>query len=335
VATIDFKTILKDIKAKNTKPLYALDGEEPYFIDKICNEFEHHYLSEAEKDFNLTVMYGKDSNWVDVVNACKRYPMFAEKQIVILKEAQTLKDFGNLEAYFNAPLPTTIFVIAHKYKKFDARLKATKALTKNASYFTSNPLKEFAIPDWIIDQGKSLDIKIAPPAALLLSNYLGNDLLKIVNELEKIQLNLAEDKQLTEALIQKYIGISKEFNVFDLPDAIISKNTTKVYNMLSYFLSNPKDAPMVLILGSLYNKYSQIYGIHSMRGADDKTIAAALKMSPFFVKDISKQAQQYTLPKAMQALDILYEYNLKALGVEDNNSDSSLLKELVSKLMKI
>jgi DNA polymerase III subunit delta len=335
VATINFNDILKDIKSKNTKPLYALDGEEPYFIDKICNEFEHHYLSEAEKDFNLTVMYGKDSNWVDVVNACKRYPMFAEKQIVILKEAQTLKDFGNLEAYFNAPLPTTIFVIAHKYKKFDARLKATKVLTKNGAYYTSNPIKEFAIPEWIITCGKGLNIKIGPAASVLLSNYLGNDLLKIANELEKIQLNLGPERELTEALITKYIGISKEFNVFDLPDAIITKNTTKVYNMLSYFLTHPKDAPMVLVLGSMYNKFSQIYGIHSMRGADDKTIAAALKMSSFFVKDIKTQAQTYTLPKAIKALDLVYEYNLKALGVEDNNDDSSLLKELVSKLMKI
>jgi DNA polymerase III subunit delta len=334
VAT-DLKTILNQIKNKDTKAIYALDGEEPYFIDTICDAFENNVLAPAEKDFNLTIMYGKDSNWVDVVNACKRFPMFAEKQVVILKEAQTLKDFGSLEAYFEKPMASTIFVIAHKYKKFDARLKATKVLLKNAESFTSNVIKENAMPDWIMDCAKSKAIKIDGSVAALLYNYLGNDLQKISNELDKVQLNLAADKMLTKEIVAKFIGNSKEYGVFEMPDAIVKKQKDKVYAMLKYFLANPKEAPMVLMLGSLYNKFSQIYGWHSLRGMPDKDVAAALKMSPFFVRDLAGQAQYFNLQKSSLALDIIYEYNLKTVGINNTASEGGLLKELVSKLLAI
>jgi DNA polymerase III subunit delta len=334
VAT-DLKTILNQIKNKDTQAIYALDGEEPYFIDQICDAFEHQILSPSEKDFNLTIMYGKDSNWVDVVNACKRFPMFAEKQIVILKEAQSLKEFGSLEAYFEKPMASTIFVVAHKYKKFDARLKATKALVKNAACFTSNVIKDNAMPDWIMDCARSKSIKVDGNVAALLYNYLGNDLQKISNELEKVQLNLGADKVLTKEIVIQFIGNSKEFGVFEMPDALVKKQKDKVYAMLKYFLANPKEAPMVLMLGSLYNKFSQIYGYHSLRGMPDKDVAAALKMSPFFVRDIGAQAQYFNLQKSSLALDIIYEYNLKTLGINNTASEGGLMKELISKLLAI
>jgi DNA polymerase III subunit delta len=331
--TISEKDIIASIQARNYVPVYGLDGEEPYYIDKITDYIEHNILAPAEKDFNLTVFYGRDANWVDVVSACRRYPtMNADRQIVIVKEAQTMKDIGKLDVYLENPVPTTILVIAHKYKKFDGRTVLTKLIQKKGIYFTSDVIKEYNIKTWITNYLSEKKLKAAPAVVETLSVYLGTDLQKIINEIDKVLLNVPDAKELTADLVEKYIGISREYNVFELPNTILNADVEKTFRMLNYFIANPKDAPMVMVLGSLFNNFQKLYAYHFVANSSQGEIASALKISPYFVKDYIGFARRYNLQKTEMALLIIKDYNLKALGVENSASQEGLLKELIAKL---
>lgn len=328
----DFKQITDSIKNKNYAPVYVLDGEEPYYLDKLMTLFEEHILSPSEKEFNLTVLYGRDARWPDVVNACRRFPMFAERQVVLLKDAASLPEFSELAAYFEKPSPSTIFVVEYRNKKLDGKTKLAKFIKDNTVYFNSEKVKEDAMPAWIKRFGQEVGFDIQDREADMLTMYLGNNLQKITNEIEKIRINVPEEKVLSAALIQKHIGISREYNIFDFPEAFSSGNKEKTYRMLSYFMTNAKAAPMVLITASLYTHFSQLYKANYAGKLPEKEWAAAVGVSPYFVKNIMSKTKKWPLHKVEECLITIAQYNARSVGIDSGANDTELLKELMGKL---
>lgn len=326
--------ILNDWKKKQFKPVYWLEGEEEYFIDKLVNYAEHHILTEAEAGFNLTVFYGKDSTWADVINACRRYPMFSDKQVVLLKEAQHMKDIDKLEPYIDTPSPSTIFIVSYKDKKIDARTKFAKLLKQKTELFTTKKLYDNQLPDWTNKLVQSKGLNISHKALMLLVDHIGNDLSRIENEVEKVQVNLGSRNSINEDDIEKYVGISKEYNVFELQDAFGKKDLARAVRIIQYFESNPKAAPIQLVLPSLYSFFSKVYTIFGTAAKDEKSIAAAVGVNPWFVKDYIAASKKYGYEGIERALLLLHKYNLKSVGVNDSGTeDASLLKELAAKVM--
>lgn len=326
--------IIAEWKKQQFKPVYWLEGEEDYYIDVVMDYAEHHILNESEAGFNLTVFYGKDADWSAVVNACRRYPMFAEKQVVLLKEAQQMKDIDKLEAYVENPLASTIFVVSYKEKTLDGRTAMAKLLKKTAVVFTSKKIYDSKLPEWTTELVASRGYNIAQKALMLLVEHIGNDLGRIANEVDKLLLNLGGEKLITEDDIEKYVGVSKEYNVFELQDALGKKDLSKAITIIRYFEGNPKAAPIQMVLPALYNYFSKAYMLFALQGKDDKTVAAALGVSPFFIKDYQVIARNYSFSGVEQALLLLHEYNLKSVGVGSvGTADASLLKEMVVKMM--
>lgn len=326
--------IIVEWKKQQFKPVYWLEGEEDYYIDVVMDYAEHHILNESEAGFNLTVFYGKDADWSAVVNACRRYPMFAEKQVVLLKEAQQMKDIDKLEAYVENPLASTIFVVSYKEKTLDGRTAMAKLLKKTAVVFTSKKIYDSKLPEWTTELVASRGYNIAQKALMLLVEHIGNDLGRIANEVDKLLLNLGGEKLITEDDIEKYVGVSKEYNVFELQDALGKKDLSKAITIIRYFEGNPKAAPIQMVLPALYNYFSKAYMLFALQGKDDKTVAAALGVSPFFIKDYQVIARNYSFSGVEQALLLLHEYNLKSVGVGSvGTADASLLKEMVVKMM--
>ncbi len=331
--TAELKKLFQSLDLKQFAPVYLIDGEEPYYIDMITDYFEQKILTPAERDFNLMVLYGKDCEWSDVVNACRRFPMFAEKQVVILKDAAALRGLNELAAYVAKPSPTTIFVIEHRFKKADGKTKLVKMAKEKGFHFTSDKIKDEHMPAWIIELGKQMNFSMGVREAETLASSLGNDLQKVVNEIEKVRINVPDEKELTAALIHKYIGISRDYNVFEFPEALANGDRDKVYRMLTYFLANPKSAPMALITVACYNHFNRLYVANFMRGKTDKDAAAAMGMSPYFVKNIMAAAQQWPMHRAERALLLLAKYNTKGVGYNTSAGDKELLKELVAQLL--
>lgn len=326
--------ILADWKKLKFKPVYWLEGEEEYHIDVLVNFAEHHILTEAEAGFNLTVFYGKDADWAAVINACRRYPMFAERQVVLLKEAQQMRDIDKLEAYIDKPLVSTVFVVAYKEKKVDGRSKLAKLLKEKAELFTTKKLYDNQLPEWTAELIRQKGYGITQKALLLLVDHIGNDLNRINNEIEKLLVNLGTRKEITEVDIERYVGISKEYNVFELQDAFAKKDRAKAIRIIQYFEGNPKAGPIQLILPSIYNFFSKVYMIFGQSARDEKGVAAAIGVNPYFAKDYLAALRNYDYAGIEQGLLLLHTYNLKSLGVGSIGvEDASLLKELVVKIM--
>lgn len=326
--------ILGDWKKLKFKPVYWLEGEEEYYIDKLVQYAEHNILSEAEAGFNLTVFYGKDADWTAVINACRRYPMFAERQVVLLKEAQQMRDLDKLEAYIEKPLTSTIFVVSYKEKKVDGRSKLAKLLKDKAELFTTKKMYDNQLPDWTAELVRSKGYNIAQKALLLLVDHIGNDLSRIDNEVEKLLVNLSGRDTITEDDIEKYVGVSKEYNVFELQDAFAKKDKVKAIRIIQYFESNPKAAPIQLILPSLYNFFSKAYMVFGQSARDEKTVAAAIGVNPYFVKDYLAAIRNYNYEGIEHGLLLLHSYNLRSIGVGSTGAgDAALLKELAVKIM--
>ncbi len=326
--------IISGWKKKQYKPVYWLEGEEDYYIDQVVNYAEHHILSESEAGFNLTVFYGKDANWADIINACRRYPMFSERQVVLLKEAQQMRDIDKLESYIENPLNSTILVVSYKEKKVDGRTSLSKLLKKNAEVLTTKKMYDNQLPDWTHDLVLSKGYEISQKALLLLVDHIGNDLNRIDNEVEKILVNLGTRKNITEDDIEKYVGVSKEYNPFELQAAVVKKDLPKAIRIIQYFEANPKAAPIQLVLPTLFNLFSKTYMVFGQTAKDDKSVAVNIGVNPFFVKDFMATAKNYGYEGVEAALLLLHEYNLRSVGVNNaGSSDASLLKELLFKLM--
>src|SRR5580658_5209935 len=326
--------ILGDWKKAKYKPIYWLEGEEEFYIDQLVNYAEHQILTAAEASFNLTVFYGRDADWTAVINACRRYPMFADRQVVLLKEAQQMRDIDKLEAYIDKPLASTVFVVAYKEKKVDRRSRLAKLIKEKAELFTTKKMYDNQLPEWTAELIRSKGHGITPKALLLLVDHIGNDLNRINNEIEKLLVNLAGRATITEDDIERYVGISKEYNVFELQDAFAKKDRVKAIRIIQYFESNPKAGPIQLILPSIYNFFSKAYMILAQPGGDEKGIAAAIGVNPYFVKDYLAAVRNYNYEGIEGGLLLLHAYNLKSIGIGSAGvEDASLLKELVVKMM--
>lgn len=326
--------ILGDWKKKAFRPVYWLEGEEDYYIDKLMQEAEHHLLTEAEAGFNLTVFYGREANWADVVNACMRYPMFSEYQVVLLKEAQQMKDLDKLENYIANPLKSTVFIVGHKEKKVDGRSKLARLLKDKCELLQTKKMYDNQLPGWTEKLVQSKGYQINQKALLLLVDHIGNDLSRIDNEIEKLLLNLGNRTTITEDDIEQYVGISKDFNVFELQDAIARKDMAKAIRIIQYFGNNPKAGPIQMVLPALYNFFSKVFQVFGVQSRDEKLLASSIGVSPFFVKDYLAAAQRYDYPGIERILLLLHEYNLKAIGINDaGTSDAELMKEMVLKMM--
>ncbi|MDR3697973.1 DNA polymerase III subunit delta [Mucilaginibacter sp.] len=334
--------LLKDLKNRKYKPIYLLHGEEPYYIDLVSDFVEHKLLSDAEKGFNQTVFYGKDTDIMSVLNASKRYPMMADYQVVLVKEAQDMK-WGNDDAdkkginpllsYLENPLSSTVLVFCYKYGKFDKRKKTYKAIEKSGLIFESAPLYDSKVPGWIEDFIAGKGYKINQQASLMLAEYLGNDLSKIANELDKLMLNISAGQEINLKLIQDNIGISKEYNVFELQAALGKKDAFKANQIINYFEANPKANPIVLVLGNLNNFFSKVLVYHYVKDKSPQNLARELGVSPYFVKDYEQAARSYNYGKTMQIISYLREYDVKSKGVDSNTDHGGLMKELVFKIL--
>jgi DNA polymerase-3 subunit delta len=334
--------IIKDLKNRKYKPLYLLHGEEPYFIDEVSNYAEHKLLPEAERGFNQTVFYGKDTDIMAVLNAAKRYPMMADYQVVLVKEAQDMKwgrddddkkSINPLLNYLENPLPSTILIFCYKYGKFDKRKKTYKAIEKNGLVFESGTLYDNKIPAWIEAYVAGKGYHVNQQASAMLSEYLGNDLSKIANELEKLMLNVATGQPITLQHVQDNIGISKEYNVFELQTALSKKDPFKVNQIINYFEANPKANPIVLVLGNLNNFFSKVLLYHYIKDKSSQNVARELGVNPFFIKDYELAARSYSYGKTMEVISLLREYDLKSKGVESNSDNGGLMKELMFKIL--
>ncbi|MDE3126074.1 MAG: DNA polymerase III subunit delta [Bacteroidota bacterium] len=330
---MSFEKILTDWQKKSFKPIYWLEGEEPYYIDHLMQYAEHQLLSDTEKEFNLTVFYGRDTDWVTLINACRRYPMFADKQVVLLKEAQQMKDIEKLEAYIENPLSSTILIIGYKEKKLDGRLKMAKLLKQKHEILSTKKLYDNELPIWVKQTAQTMGYAIQPKALVLLVDAIGNDLNRLYNEIEKLTLNLKGKNEITDDDVEEYVGISKEFNVFELQSAIAHKNMAKAIKIIQYFESNPKAGPLQLVLPSIHGFFCRVLMIHAEKGS--KNLSSIIGSNhPSAIADHAAAVKNYSPQKTQQILLLVHDYNLKSIGIHDaGSSGADLLKELASKIM--
>ncbi|MDK2977898.1 MAG: polymerase subunit delta [Bacteroidales bacterium] len=331
-----YEQIIADLKNKIYKPIYFLFGDEPYFIDLITKYIQNNVLTEEEKAFNQTILYGKDTDIYSVINAAKRFPMMANYQVVIVKEAQDIKDIEPLVHYATTPLKSTILVINYKYKTIDKRKKLYRVIHENAVAFESRKLYDNEIPGWINNYVKTKNKQIGPNSGMLLNEYLGNNLGKIANELDKLIITLPDkEDKITTAHIERNIGISKDYNNFELHKALTQKNVLKSNRIVNYFAHNPKDNPITLTLTSLYMFYSKVLAYHFIKNKKDRrSVAATLKVNPYFLGDYETAARQYNPKKVVEIIELLREYDLRSKGYNNvSTSPGELLKELVYKIL--
>ncbi|WP_298286467.1 DNA polymerase III subunit delta [Lutibacter sp.] len=331
----DVTKIVSDIKSGNIKPIYFLMGEEPYYIDKISEYIEENILSEEEKGFNQMVLYGRDVSIDDIVDNAKRFPMMADKQVVIIKEAQDLsRTIENLTLYANNPQPSTVLVICYKYKKLDKRKALYKAIQKVGLVYESKKLYENQVADWIRRVLAGKNYKIDTKATLMLVEFLGTDLSKISNELDKLMVVLPKTSTISPKDIEVNIGISKDYNNFELRKAIGEKNIVKANEIINYFGQNQKANPLVVTISLLNSLFTQLLIYHSLKDKSKNSIAKSLGISPFFVSDYSIAAKNYPMRKVSQVISLLREADIKSKGVGANALPArDILKELLFKIM--
>lgn len=331
---LSYKDILKELKGGQYRPVYFLQGEEAYFIDIVSDYIEDNALTDAEKGFNQTVLYGKDVEPASLIDTLMRYPMMAARQVVILKEAQDFRAIEKLEPYFRNPTPTTVFVVAHKYKKIRANSKLLKPVKEKGVLLTADKIKEQQLPAFIKEAAHNLKLNIPDDAVDLLMQYLGTDLAKIEKQLEKLSLNVEQGNAVTTADIEKYIGISKDYNVFEFTSAIAQRNIPKAFKIVEYFINNPKENSPIMVLGFLYAFFSKAYAYQMVKSKPDKEAAAAIGSNWYQVQDLKVYARNYPPDHSEKVIDLLMEYDLKAKGVDYPGSDKSvLLKELLFKMV--
>jgi DNA polymerase-3 subunit delta len=329
-----YENIIDNLKKKIYRPVYFLCGEEPFYIDKISDFAEAKILDESERDFNFHVFYGLDTDVQTVISTCKAFPMMGEFQLVIVKEAQSLKKIEELLPYVQNPQTSTILFLCHKYKKPDERKEFGKAIKKNSVYFVSDKVKDYKLGEWIEGFVKTHKLKIGTKSAALLAEFLGNDLSKINNEIEKLKILLPEGAEITPEVIQKNIGISKDYNVFELQNALGEKNIVKANTIVDYFGKNEKTHNVLAVLPALYTFFTRIIKIHGLPSKNDKAAGEALGMHPFIAKDFLRYAQNYPMPKLVKIFQHLEQADLRAKGLDTTGiSGGEILKELMFKIL--
>lgn len=328
--------IINDIKAGKIKPIYFLMGEEPYYIDRITEYLENSLLSDDEKGFNQIVLYGRDTTIDDVVANAKRFPMMAERQVVIVKEAQDLaKNIDKLETYAQNPQPTTVLVFAYKYKTLDKRKKVTKTLEKHGLVYESKKMYENQVGQWInrVLQGRGYSIE--PKANALLVAFLGNDLSRIANELNKLEIILPKGSTITPNHIEENIGFSKDFNVFEFRKAIGEGNKAKAHQIATYFAQNQKENPMVVVNAQVFSFFSSLLQYHGLKDKSPGNVAKVLKVNPYFVNDYIEASKRYPMRKVSGIVAALRDIDVKSKGVGAANlNEAELYKEMLLSIFK-
>jgi DNA polymerase-3 subunit delta len=334
---MDFDKLMNDLKQGKYMPVYFLMGEEGYYIDKISNYLTAHVLKEEEKAFNQTILYGKDVDAAAITNAAKRYPMMSQYQLVVVREAQQVRNIDELVYYVSNPLQSTILVVCYKYKKLDKRKKLFKELEKNGIVFESEKLYESQIPDWISGVLKEKGISIQAPAALLITEFLGNDLQKIEKELEKLIITLpAGDHSITTSHIEENIGISKDYNPYELQKALVEKNALKAFRIADYMGQNQKNNPFSVIIASLYFFFNKVFLLSTLKEKSAEIVRNELNIQPYFLPEYMKAVKVFPPDKTFLIIQWLREYDLRSKGVGSvSTTPHDLLKELVYKILKI
>lgn len=334
------ETILKELKSGKFSPVYFIQGEEPYFIDQITNYIENHAISPAERGFNQLVMYGKDATMAAVMTNAKRFPMMADRQVVIVKEAQNIQDLGKeagdslLINYVKNPLPSTILVFAHKYKTLDGRKALHKELDKHAILVKSSKVSEYKLSPYIEGYIKEKGFTIDTKACQVLAESIGTNLEVLTNEVDKMLINFSEPIKVTTDHIQKYIGISKDYNPFELTKALSYKDVVKANTIIRYFGQNPKSNPLIPIISLLFTHFNRLLLVYANKQASERDLASILKVNPYFIKEYNIAAKNYTLGKIIDIIGYLREADLRSKGVDSNGvNESQILKELIFKIL--
>lgn len=334
------ENILAELKQKRFAPIYFLQGEEPYYIDLISDYIEEHALQEAEKGFNQVVMYGKDAEVNKIITNARRYPMMAERQVVIVKEAQEIPDLNKeegqklLESYVKNPSPSTILVFAHKYKTLDGRKSLGKTMKDGAVLLTTKKIYENQVSDWINNYVKSRGYTIELKASQMLTDFIGNNLSSLVSEINKILINFKAKTAIDAAMVQKFVGISKEYNGFELQRALGVRDVMKSNQIANYFEANPKSNPVIPVIALLFSFYSKLLIIHHAKDKSEKNLASLLQVNPYFIKEYIMAVRNYSLGKVIDNIHHLKVADLQLKGVESAGAtEGQILKELIYKLL--
>ncbi len=332
---MEFDPIIQNLKKNIIHPIYLLQGEEPYYIDEISNYIEKNVLTEAEKGFNQTVFYGKDTKAVTIAESCLRFPMMAQKQVIIVKEAQSLEKIDILSSYAERPLASTVLVLNYKYKNLDSRTKLVKAIKKVGVIFTSEKIKEWKLPGWIDNYLAARDFTITPQAAQMLTAYLGADLGKVANELSKLIIAVKNTNKITADHIEKNIGVSKEYNLLELQNALAEKNVFKANQIIQHFGANPATNPIQRTIPTLFGYFSNMFAYHFLKNKSESSVASELGIHPFVAKNLIVAAKKYTPTKLYEIIGILREYDMKSKGFETSTmvSTGDLQKEMIYKIL--
>ena len=331
---MDHKLLQKEIRNKKFEKIYFLHGEEPYFIDVLTKAIQDNALEESERDFNQSILYGKDAEVLSLISELKSYPMMAERRLVILKEAQYFKAIEQLESYLENPANSTIFVICYKYKTFDARKKTLKNALKNGVVFKSEKVKEYQLAEWIQQYIKTTGYELTSKACMLLIESLGNDLGRIVKELEKLAVLIEKGTIINENHIEENIGISKDYNVFELTNAVANKDNLKALKIVDYFEHNPKAADLVFVISNLFKFFSQIMRIHFLPNKSREAVAKALGVHPFVAGELTNAKNKYDPRKIAANIALIHEYDLKSKGVGNTSTtQGELMREMVYQLI--
>ncbi len=332
---MEFEAIMQNLKKKVYHPIYLLQGEEPYFVDQVSNYIEKNVLSEAEKGFNQTIFYGKDTEEQNIAETSWRYPMMTEKQVVIVKEAQSLKKIENLAPYAERPMSSTILVLNYKYKNLDARTKLYKAIKSKGVILTTKRLYENQVPAWIDNYLKQHNYTISPQACQILTDSLGTGLSKIANELNKLVIAVKDTNRITPEHIEKNIGLSKDFNVLELQDALAAKNVLKANKIINYFGANPQQNPIQMTIATLFGYFSKIFAYHFLADKSEQGAIKTMGGHPFYIKKIIAASKKYNPTKLYEIMGILREYDLKSkgMGVSTLTDQAELQKEMIYKIL--
>jgi len=334
------ESVLSELKTNKYAPVYFLQGEETYYIDLISDYIENNVLSDAEKGFNQTIMYGRDVSMSDILTNARRFPMMSDRQVVIVKEAQQIGDINKeggqklLTDYLENPLDSTILVFCHKNKKLDKRKALGKVIDKKAVTVTTKRLYDNQIPDWVSGYLRNKGFKATPKAVQMLVESIGNDLERLSNEIDKMLINFKEKVEIDEHMVQKYVGISKDYNVFELQKALMVKDIVKANKIINYFEANAKKNPIIPIIAILFSFYTKVLTIHGISDRSERNLASKLRVSPYFVKDYITASRHYSLNRAIQNIHFIKLADLQSKGVDNvSMTEGQILKELIFKLI--
>lgn len=331
---MDYKAILKDIKNGSFKPIYVLHGEEPYFIDRIEQAILESALDESERDFNQVVYYGRDIDVLSLSSEARSFPFMGTRKVVVVREAQDLKDIYELEKLLPNLVESNILVICHKYKALDGKRKFVKEVGQVGVNFKSEKVKDYNLTEWISTYVKSEGFDITSKAAALLGEFLGNDLSRIVNELDKLAIVLEKGTRISDIHIEENIGISKDYNVYELVNAIAVRDLLKVFQIADYFEKNPKDHSIIVVIPSVFKLFTNMMRVHFAQNKNPDFIASSIGLHPFVAKELIRNSVNYPPKILARNVEILHNYDLKAKGVGNSTtSDGQLLKEMLVQLI--